>query len=82
MARRIVALIGSGVGPKVALRTRNAVVRIRGLTEGGRLMLTIDETQHEFDLDGDYPILGGEFAKAEAVGSRVICELLMGVTGA
>jgi hypothetical protein len=78
LGRRLVALVGKGSGPRIAFRARNVVVRIRGLTVGGEVLLDIDGTKHKFDADGEYQILGGEFAQATNNSEgRVICELLL-----
>lgn len=75
--RRLVALIGRGSGPRIALRARNVVVRIRGLIEGGEVQVTIDEESHMFDSEGDYRLLGGEFAQVNNTGDKpIICEFI------
>jgi hypothetical protein len=78
IGRRLVALVGNGSGPRVAFRAQKVVARIRGLTEGGEVLLTIDDKEHRFYADGEYELLGGEFAQAVNNSSgRVICELLL-----
>jgi hypothetical protein len=78
--RKITALVGVGEGPRVVLRSRSACVRIRGLTEGGIVQIFIDSNEAlSFHEDGEYNILGGEFAKAIAQSeSSVICDFLIG----
>ena len=76
--QKLVILVGRGSGPRVAFRARYVVARIRGLVAEGMLSLDIDGTEHIFGEDGDYSILGGEFAKADHRGeSSVICELIL-----
>jgi hypothetical protein len=77
--RKVVVLVGNGKGPKVAFRAKKVCVRICGLVDGGKLLLDIDGTKHEFDSNGHHVVLGGEFAKAESINSKpVICEILIG----
>lgn len=76
--RRFVALIGQGTGPRIPIRTEKVCVRIRGLTVGGQLVLTIDDEVHKFQVDGNYDVLGGEFAMARSNNEApVICELIV-----
>jgi len=76
--RKVVVLVGIGEGPKVAIRAKNVCVRICGLAEGGRLELELGDEFHNFDSNGEFKVLGGEFAKATAFGNgSVICEILI-----
>ena len=75
--RKVVVLVGNGAGPKVAIRAKKVIVRICGLAEGGYLELELGDEFYSFRSDGEFSILGGEFAKATSYSdSSVICEIL------
>jgi hypothetical protein len=80
-SRRFVALVGMGIGPRIAFRSEIARVRICGLVGDGHVVVRVDDSNggHRFDSDGTYSIPGGQSAQVVGVNDKpLVCEILTG----